>query len=970
MITAHRFMRAVCLFAFCLILAWPVSLAAERIMVRAVDQLTGEGIPEATLILSNAGRRERSDASGWIQIEVIEPGTFDAFLTAGGYTGRRIRLEISEDVPSLRKEIYLDPLILDLAAFEVEAQLTDEDRDALAKRNAIAPMDQISGEELREITDDDIGDTLEKIAGVTVDSEEGSVTGISIRGAGPKQTRVTVDGQSVAGGGGRGTTRGAQAMGQIPREFLNRIQVMKAPTPDMDADAIGGTVDLQTSRVANSKSARSSLAYRSAYQEEGDTWTHRLNLAHAQPIKLGKGTKRMGILIALNGMKNEFSGDELRVLNQWPFRTSPETGESVQTLARMRVGTRNNKTEGYGLVINTDLKLNKDNNFQLKIMRNQRDLVQSSEFHTFEFIRGNIVSLFPDSGAFEKMRNEKQFFEKTLKDKSGSVVLAGEHKVGQWKIDESIGYSYANNVSLGTENAIFRTLRTYDGSYDISRRPSRPSIAISKDGEVLDNEAFLDPDPYRFTRYDLIDDWADDEEVALRMNAAHTWETDEGKWIFKGGLKARLRDASKDQDKIKYSPVGPPFLLSEISAPGGVSVFRKEYPLGPSWSALAMGERFLANPNDFKFNQEDTDLDSAAGDFSVSESIYATYGMIQKESEKWIIIAGIRLERTDSETKGFETIREVDDDGNRLVEINPVSISDTYDMWFPGFHALYRPNQNWIIRSSLTRTMQRPDFRDLSPSIRVNLDTKRIRSGNPDLKPFDAKAIDIGTDIILNEWGSISLGVFYKRIDDFIVDIEEEISYPEGSNRPEDRFILSRPVNGSPADLLGLEAAWSTALAFLPHPFEGTWLSFNYTLTDSTAAYPGQPGEIIMLPKQVRQTFNLSLRWRYKNWTINLRTRYRGEQLQDLIEPGQDLFVQGFWSHSMNVNYRINDTFSFSLGMANLNKPDRVSYQGEPLHTVATREGSRTLSLGINVKFGSGKLANLFNKREEEADKI
>jgi outer membrane cobalamin receptor len=63
----------------------------------------------------------------------------------------------------------------------------------------------------------------------------------------------------MAGGGGRGTTRGAGAMGQIPKEFLNRVQVMKAPTPDMDADAIGGTVDLQTSRVAKTKKPRTTM---------------------------------------------------------------------------------------------------------------------------------------------------------------------------------------------------------------------------------------------------------------------------------------------------------------------------------------------------------------------------------------------------------------------------------------------------------------------------------------------------------------------------------------------------------------------------------------------------------------------------------------------------------------------------------------------------------------------------------------
>ncbi|MEX0327034.1 MAG: TonB-dependent receptor plug domain-containing protein, partial [Puniceicoccaceae bacterium] len=407
-----------------------LSLAnGENITVRAVDQITGEGIGDAVMILSNAGRQGRSDASGWIEMEVMEPGIFDAVLSANGYISRRLRLEIRDEVPSIRKEVYLNPLILDMEAFEVSASLTDADRDILARRQSVAPMDQISGEELQDITDDGLGDTLEKIAGVTVDTEEGSVSGINIRGAGPKQTRVTLDGQSVAGGGGRGTTRGARVMSQIPREFLNRIQVMKAPTPDMDADAIGGTVDLQTSHVADSRTPRSSLAFRSSYQEEGNSWSHRLNVAHAQPFQLGDSGKRLGILVALNGLRNNTANDDLRVLNQWPLRTSPETGEKERLLARFRAGTRTNSTDGFGLVINTDLRLDKNNHFQFKMLWNQRTVSQESEFHTFDFIRGKIISLTPESAAVDKMRLEKQFTKRKLEDESASVVIGGEHRL-------------------------------------------------------------------------------------------------------------------------------------------------------------------------------------------------------------------------------------------------------------------------------------------------------------------------------------------------------------------------------------------------------------------------------------------------------------------------------------------------------------------------------------------------------------
>jgi TonB-dependent receptor len=928
----------------------PIQSLADRVTVRALDQSTGSGIGEARLSLAGAGRMEVSDTTGWIQVDGLEPGIYEGLLSGPGYSSRRLRIEIIRNGPAYRKEIFLTPIVHELAAFEVTTTLNDEDRDTIAKRDSIAPMDQISGDELKDVTDEHLGDTLEKIAGVNVDTESGNVSGINIRGAGPKQTRVTLDGNSMAGGGGRGTTRGAGAMGQIPREFLNRVQVMKAPTPDMDADAIGGTVDLQTSRVAKTKKPRTTMTARSGYQQAGDTFNSRLSVAHAQPIPLGKSDRRAGILIALNVQKGEMMPDEMRILNHWPEKTSPDTGEKVQALGRLRAGKREISNEGYGLVINTDLQLNKQNHFQLKAMWNSRDSTQSSEFHTLEFIQGSIASLTPEYGQFKNMRMEKQFYETMRNSKSGSLVFAGEHKFGNWTLEESIGFSFAESGGNDTQNAVFRTLKEFDGSYDMSESHALPRVSISKDGTILTPDDLTDPEPYRFVRYDLIDDYADDEETALRANLARKWDGETAEWIFKSGIKARLRDASKDQDKVKYTS-NPTFQLSEVSGLNETAIFRDHYPLGPSWSADAMADRFLSHEDDFSFNPLDVLMDSAAGDFSVSESICAAYGMIQRETEKWIFIGGLRLERTESETHGFETLSYKDNNGERVVEVEPVSISDSYNKWFPGLHALYRPNPNWIFRASLTRTLQRPDFRDLSPSKRVNLDYKRIRAGNPDLEPFDAKAVDIGTDFIINQWGSVSLGLFYKRIDDFIVDIEEKIT-EEDDEKEYIGFIRSRPVNGAPADLLGFEAAWSSQLAFLPGPFSNTSLSANYTLTDSSAAYPGHPGEIIMLPKQVRENLNISLRWRSGNWTINLRSKYRGLQLRDLTEPGQDQFNDGYWSYSASIAYKLNDTFSFSMGMANLNRPDRLSYQGVPTRPTAAREGSRSFSIGLNMKFG------------------
>lgn len=930
---------------------WPLAGSAQRVTLRVVDAITGAGIPEAVWVLSGEGRRETSDAGGWIQIDFFHAGVQEGYLRAAGYSGRLVRLEVGPDIPAQRLDVFLSPVIHELPPLEVQGELSDEDRAILASREAVSPTDEISGEALKDITSDGVADSLEKIAGVSVSSEEGSVSGISIRGAGARQTRVTLDGQSMAGGGGRGTTRGAQAMNQVPREFLQKVQVMKAPTPDMDADAIGGTVDLQTSRVAQAKNPRSSIAWRSAWQEDPGVWGHRLNLTHAQPIQLGESGRRLGLLLAVSGQQNESGGDDLRVLNQWPLRPSPETGDLIRTLARLRTGTRLVSREGAGAMVNLDFEWNRTSRLYFKALIDQSSQTLGSEFLSLDFIRGNLLSLTPESGHFQRMSLEKQFLERRSEDQSGSLVLAAEQLLGDWELEESIGYSFATSDSDDSQNATFSTPRVFEGGYNLADSPATPDVFLSSGGSSLSPEDLMDAGEYWLDRYDLIDNRSEDAELALRFNLGRRWETGEARWIFKSGLKSRLREAEQNQDKDRFlDDQAVPLTVAAMAGPA--TAFNGLYPVGPSWNAGVLSQFFQDNPGAFRLDATNSVLDSLASDFAVSEAIHSAYLMAQRETDRWVLIAGLRFERTDFETEGYETITRRDPDGQSRLEIRPLSLSDAYDKWFPGFHALHRFNRNWVGRISLTRTLQRPDFRDLSPSSRVNLDSKRIRSGNPDLRPFDAKALDLGTDFEMGGWGAVSLGVFLKRIDDFIVDVEEETDYLGESG-----FIRSHPINGSPADLVGIEAAWNVSLSFLPAPLENTRLALNYTYTDSTAAYPGHPGTTVMLPEQVRDIFNASLRWQEGRWSLTLRTRYHGLRLNQLVTPGQDQFNDAFWSHSIGLNYKWNDTVSFSLGLANLNQPDRISYQGNPGQLVYHRVDSRSFSIGLNLRFSNGVLA-------------
>jgi TonB-dependent receptor len=750
----------------------------------------------------------------------------------------------------------------------------------------------------------------------------------------------------VPGGGARGTTRGAGAVNQIPKEFLQRIQVMKATTPDRDADAIGGTVDLQTSRVAEARRPVTTVSLRSSYLDTSQRWGHNASVAHAQPFRLGADDRRLGMLLTLNLEERESLQDSLQVLSQWPARSIPGTEDKARVLAGLRANRNRSSLQGHGFVFNTDLQWGPHHRFFLKTLFSERDQETYQDSITTDFLRGTIVRLDETSGAFERLWLYQQSSRRVPRSSTGSIVAGADHTLGDWTWNYSLGYAFASTRETDSPTGLFRTGRDFDGAYEIARDPRHPAIAVRPRSPDAAPGSGPKAEDFAFTRLEFADRDATDGEWALQTDLERTRMSAHGRSVLRVGVKARRREATNDQDRRPYTPVpGAAFSLAEVRTPGPASLYDGRYPLGDLPRLGALTSRFEASPEAFALDELNATSGSATGDFAVEESIYASYGQWQWDHRAWTLLGGLRGEHTTASTRGFESvIRTVE--GVRRAEVTPVAVEQRYTRWFPGLHALHQSPRGWTLRASLTRTLQRPDFRDLSPSTSVNLDNKTIRSGNPALSPYDARALDLGLDLPLKRWGTVSLGIYYKRIRDFIVDVKENASYLD-----EPGFILARPINGSPAELRGLEFAWSVDLNFLPGALDTMSLNLNYTLTDSSAAYPGHPDVLIMLPEQVRETFNAALRWRVGNFSLNLRTRYRGLQLRDLIEPGEDQFNAGYWSHSLSASYRLNPSANLSLGLSNLNRPEVYTYQGRPERAVSNREGGLSVSLSLNLRF-------------------
>jgi len=140
-----------------------------------------------------------------------------------------------------------DEVIEEITAYGVRRSL---DNAADIKRNSDTIVDAITAEDIGLFSDNNIAEALQRVPGVQLERSDGEGSRISIRGLGPRFVRTTLNGRTALSspGGENGTDARGFSFGLIPSEVITKATVHKSAQA-MDVEgAIGGLVNLETTR--------------------------------------------------------------------------------------------------------------------------------------------------------------------------------------------------------------------------------------------------------------------------------------------------------------------------------------------------------------------------------------------------------------------------------------------------------------------------------------------------------------------------------------------------------------------------------------------------------------------------------------------------------------------------------------------------------------------------------------------------
>jgi len=153
----------------------------------------------------------------------------------------------------------------DIEVIEVTGMLGSMKEAARLKRTDGRIVDAVVAEDIGKLPDNNIAEALQRITGVSINTDFGVGDSVSIRGL--PQNRVELNGRSTIG-----DSRGGISLQDFPSSFLKTVEVVKSPTADMIEGALGGTVSLRTVRPLELEGLTGAASLDAEFADKTENW--------------------------------------------------------------------------------------------------------------------------------------------------------------------------------------------------------------------------------------------------------------------------------------------------------------------------------------------------------------------------------------------------------------------------------------------------------------------------------------------------------------------------------------------------------------------------------------------------------------------------------------------------------------------------------------------------------------------------
>ncbi len=183
-----------------------------------------------------------------------------------------------------------EPLVMEHV--EVIGQAVSIDEALKDQRNSDSVESVVHADGIGQLPDDNAAEALQRIPGISVERDQGEGRFVSVRGIAPDLNSVTINGTLVPS---PESDRRAVALDVLPSELVQSLSVVKTLTPDMDANSLGGTIEVQSLSAFDHDGLFYSLSGEGSYDDNVDKTSPKFSGAISNRFSLGDGVDNFGV---------------------------------------------------------------------------------------------------------------------------------------------------------------------------------------------------------------------------------------------------------------------------------------------------------------------------------------------------------------------------------------------------------------------------------------------------------------------------------------------------------------------------------------------------------------------------------------------------------------------------------------------------------------------------------------------------
>ena len=875
-------------------------------------------LPGATVLLTDIeGRGSATDGNGRFMMLQVPEGEHNVKITYIGfkeYTGK-ITIEAGKTV-TLTIQLEAGVMMADEVVV-VGEQLAGQAKALNQQKNNMNITNIVAADQVGKFPDSNVGEAMRRIPGITMQYDQGEARFGMIRGTARDLSSVTINGERVPSA--EAEERSVQ-LDLIPADMIQTIEVSKALTPDMDADAIGGTANLVT------RSAPSGLRI-------SGTAASGYNFLSQKPIwnfGLVAGNRflddKLGVIVSASWYKHNLGSDNAEA--EWDLDDNNNPYLLDLQIRKYDV-TRVRRSASISL----DYKLGDNSTIFLRSIYNWRDDWENRFRARYRYDKGVNGGIPNSSGIVEETRLEWQTKGGIDSDRVNNMrledqrtwtsALSGEHLLAQKaKLTWSVSASQASEERPDERYITWR----------IKEINAIPNIS----DQSFPTNSFAEPtdfNPSNFTLKEITDEnqFTKETDLNARIDLELPLNSGTNLSILKLGARYRGKSKERDNEFFEYEPTSGFDAMTDFETKdySDSDYLVDDYQIGTFSTPEFLGSLDLQNSA--LFEKKNLPEEYLAGNYTATENITGGYAMLkQNVGQNWFFILGLRVENTSVDYEGNQVVfnEEGDFDTNTSTKVKG---DGDYTNILPGIHARYDITDNSILRLAWTNTLARPRYFDLVPFREVILEDNELSEGNPELEPTTAMNFDLMFENYFKSIGLISGGIFYKRLENFIFEYEVDDYNDPISGQIFDTYNQKR--NGGSANLAGVELAIQRQLDFLPGVLKGLGVYANYTYTFSQAnelPVEGRENEDFTLPGTAGHTFNASLSFETKKLSLRASLNYTSDYLD---EVGSGAFYDRYYDTQtfvdLNGTYTINPKLRVFIEAKNLTNQPLRYYQGK-----------------------------------------